>query len=135
MLVDHRVNMFDSGTASPPRSSCRCKEYSLRIADLEGRLSLMKRQAKLAVDKASKSCGFMKQISVLEDKVSGLMAKIVHLEECDSFLIGIVKSVCEMLRCEVPCSLSFPLIPLLLSNTFCYLRYLSGLCCRGTSGF
>jgi hypothetical protein len=23
----------------------------------------------------------------------------------------------------------------LLSNTFCYLRYLSGLCCRGTSGF
>jgi hypothetical protein len=66
----------------------------------------MKRQAKLAVDKASKSCSFMKQISVLEDKVSGLMAKIVHLEECNSFLIGIVKSVCEMLRCEVSCSLS-----------------------------
>jgi hypothetical protein len=38
--------------------------------------------------------------------VSGLMAKIMHLEECDSFLIGIVESVCEMLRCEVPCSLS-----------------------------
>jgi hypothetical protein len=54
------VNMFDSGTALPPRSSCRCKEYSLRIADLEGRLSLMKRQAKLAMDNASKSCGFIK---------------------------------------------------------------------------
>jgi hypothetical protein len=54
------VDMFDFGTASPPRSSYRCKEYSLRIPDLEGRLSLMKRQAKLAVDKASKSCGFMK---------------------------------------------------------------------------
>jgi hypothetical protein len=94
-------------------------EYSLRILDLEGRLSLMKRQAKLALDKASKSCGFMKKISVLEDKVSGLMAKIVHLEECDSFLIGIVKSVCEMLRCKVPCSLPlFPFIPLLLANTF-----------------
>jgi hypothetical protein len=66
----------------------------------------MKRQAKLAVDKASKSCGFMKQISILEDKVSGLIAKIVHLKECDSFLIGIVESVCEMLRCEVPCSVS-----------------------------
>jgi hypothetical protein len=39
--------------------------------NLEGHLSLMKRQAKLALDKASKSCGFMKQISVLEDKVSG----------------------------------------------------------------
>jgi hypothetical protein len=69
----------------------------------------MKRQAKIALDKASKSCGFMKQISILEDKVLGLMAKIMHLEECDSFLIGIVESVCEMLRCEVPCSLSlFP---------------------------
>jgi hypothetical protein len=59
----------------------------------------MKRQAKIALDKASKSCGFMKQISTLEDKVSGLVAKIVHLEECDSFLIGIVESVCEM--CDV----------------------------------
>jgi hypothetical protein len=96
------VNIFDSEASSPPHSSCRCKEYSLRIADLEGHLSLMKYQAKLAVDKASKSCGFMKQISVLEDKVSGLLAKIVHLEECDSFHIDIVESVCEMLRCEVP---------------------------------
>jgi hypothetical protein len=51
--------------------------------------------------------------------MSGLIAKIVRLEECDSFLIGIVESVCEMLRCKVPCSLSlFPFIPLLLANTF-----------------
>jgi hypothetical protein len=88
------------------------------------------------LDKASKSSGFMNQISVLEDKVSGLMAKIMHLEECDSFLIGIIESVCEMLRCKVPWSLSFSflfnccwLIP------FCYLRYLPGLCWGGTSGF
>jgi hypothetical protein len=94
-------------------------EYSLRILDLEGHLSLIKRQAKLALDKTNKSCSFMKQISVLEDKVSGLMAKIVHLKECDSFLIGIVESICEMLRCKVPCSLClFPFIPLLLANTF-----------------
>jgi hypothetical protein len=79
----------------------------------------MKRQAKIALDKASKSCGFMKQISTLEDKVSGLMAKIVHLKECDFFLIGIVESVCEMLQCKAPCSLSlFPFIPLLLANIF-----------------
>jgi hypothetical protein len=79
----------------------------------------MKRQAKLALDKASKSRSFMKQIYILKDKVSGLMAKIVHLEECDSFLIGIVESVCEMLQCKVPCSLSlFPFISLLLANTF-----------------
>jgi hypothetical protein len=103
--VPSPIDMFDSGIASPPRSSCRCKEYTLRISDLESRLSLMKCQAQIALDKASKSCGFMKQISILEDKVSSLMEKIVHLEECDSFLIGIVESVCEMSRCEVPCSL------------------------------
>jgi hypothetical protein len=91
------ANIFDSEASSPPHPSCRCAEYLLRILDLEGRLSLMKRQAQMAMDKASKSCGFMKQISILEDKVSGLTTKIVHLEECDSFLVGIVESVCEML--------------------------------------
>jgi hypothetical protein len=73
----------------------------------------------MAMDKASKSCGFMKQISILEDKVSGLTARIVHLEECDSFLVGIVESVCEMLRCEVPCNLPLVLFtPLLVANDF-----------------
>jgi hypothetical protein len=95
--VPSPVDVFDSGVASPPRSACRCEEYTLRISDLENHLSLLKRQAKIALDKASKSCGFMKQISIIEDKVSGLMAKIMHLEECDSFLIGIVESVCKML--------------------------------------
>jgi hypothetical protein len=88
---------FDSKASSPSGHSCQCAEYSLRILDLESRLTLAKRQAQMAMDKASKSCGFMKQISILEDKVSGLMAKIVHLEECDSFLIGIIESACEML--------------------------------------
>jgi hypothetical protein len=89
----------------------------------------MKRQARIALDKASKSCGFMKQISTLEDKVSGLVARIVHLEEYDSFLVVIVESVCEMLQCKVPCRLSlFPFTPLLLVNIFSYLRYLPGPC-------
>jgi hypothetical protein len=61
----------------------------------------MKRQAKTAMDQASKSYGLMKQISILEDKMSGLMARIMHLEECDSFLNNIVESVCEMLLCKV----------------------------------
>jgi hypothetical protein len=91
------TNMFDSGVSSPPHPSCRCFKHLLRISDLDGRLSLIKRQAQMAMDKASKSCGFMKQISILEDKVLDLTAKIVHLEECDSFLVGIVESVCEML--------------------------------------
>jgi hypothetical protein len=95
------ANVFDSGAPSPPHSSCQCTEYMSRILDLEGPLTLMKHQAKTALDKASKSCGLMKQISVLEDKVLGLVAKIVHLEECDSLLVGIVESVCKMLRCKV----------------------------------
>jgi hypothetical protein len=95
-----------------------------RISDLEGRLSLMKRQAKTALDKASKSCSLMKQISVLEDKVSGLVARIVHLEECDSFLVGIVESICEMLRCKVSWS---PLVSLLCSCELIFFRA-SGTC-------
>jgi hypothetical protein len=51
----------------------------------------------MAICKASKSCGFVKQISILEDKVSSLTAKIVYLEECDSFLVGIIESACELL--------------------------------------
>jgi hypothetical protein len=79
----------------------------LRVLDLETRLTLAKRQAQMAVDKASNACSLMKQISVLDDKVSSLMAKIVYHEECDSFVIGIIESACEMLRCTVPCNFSF----------------------------
>jgi hypothetical protein len=100
------ADVLDSMTSSPPRPSCRCAEYSSRIADLESRLTLAKHQAQMAMDKASKSCGFMKQISIFEDKVSGLTAKIVHLEECDSFLVGIVESGCELLRYKFPCYFS-----------------------------
>jgi hypothetical protein len=82
-------------------------EYSSRISDLEARLTLAKRQAQMAFDKASKTSGLMKQVSILDDKVSSLMAKIVHHEECASFVIGIIESACEMLRCKVPCDSSF----------------------------
>jgi hypothetical protein len=102
------ADAFNSGASSPPRPSCRCTEYSSRIADLESRLTLSKRQAQMVMDKASKSSGFMKQISILEDKVSSLTAKIMHLEECDSFLVGIIESACELLRCKFPCN--FPLL-------------------------
>jgi hypothetical protein len=115
----------------PARPSCQCAEYSSRILDLKSRLSLAKRQAQMAMDKASKSCGFMKQISILEDKVSGLTARVVHLEECDSFLVGIVESACELLRCKVPCNLPLFFSCLLryywsITSWFC--RHLLGLC-------
>jgi hypothetical protein len=75
-----------------------------RIADLEGRLSLLKRQAKNSMDQAGKSFSLMKWVSLLEDQVSDLMAKIIHLEECDSFLIGIIELTYEQLQCEFPLS-------------------------------
>jgi hypothetical protein len=101
---------FDSKVLLPPRRCCQCAEYSLRISDLENRLTLAKRQAQMTIDKASKACGLMKRISILDDEVSGLMAKVVHHEECDSLVIGIIESVCEMLQCRIPCDLSFSLL-------------------------
>jgi hypothetical protein len=75
----------------------QCIEYSSRILDLESHLTLAKRQSRMAIDKASKACGYMKQISSLDEKVSSLTAKIIHHEECESFILGIVESACEML--------------------------------------
>jgi hypothetical protein len=67
----------------------------------------------MAFDKASKACGFMKQISALDDQVSSLMVRIVHHKECESFILGIIKSACEMLRCKTPFQLpSFLLVSL-----------------------
>jgi hypothetical protein len=54
------ADVFDSKVSSPSCHSCQCVEYSSRISDLESLLSLAKRQAQMAMDKASKSCGFMK---------------------------------------------------------------------------
>jgi hypothetical protein len=98
-------DIFASGISSPPRPPCRCEEYSFRVADLESRLSLMKHQAQVALDKASKSHGLVKQVSALEDKLLALVARIAHFEECESFLLGIVESVCEMLLCKSSVSL------------------------------
>jgi hypothetical protein len=93
-------DIFASGISSPPRPPCRCEEYFSRVADLESRLSFMKRQAQVALDKASKSHDLVKQVSNLQDEVSSLVARITHFEECESFLIGIVESVCEMPLCK-----------------------------------
>jgi hypothetical protein len=112
------ANMSNSGIPSDPRSPYRRAEHLSRISDLEGRLSLLKCQAKTAVHQARKSFGLMKQVSSLESQVSALMAKIIHLEECDSFLVEIIESACEQLQCEF---LEAPLCFLLRSCDFiCY---------------
>jgi hypothetical protein len=67
------------------------------------------------MDQAGKSFGLMKQVPLLKDQVSDLMAKIIHLEDCDSFLIGIIESACEQLQCEFFGSpLGFCCAPLIL---------------------
>jgi hypothetical protein len=107
---DHALSSareFGFKVSSPPRRCCQCTEYSSRISDLQARLTLAKRQAQMGVGKASKACGLTKQISILDDKVSSLTAKIVHHEECNSFVLGIIESACEMLRCKIPFDLSF----------------------------
>jgi hypothetical protein len=83
---------------------CKNKHGASKIIDTfeTYHLSLMKSQAKIAFDKASKSHDLMKRVSILEDEVSSLVAKITHFDECDSFLVGIVESVCEMLLCKLP---------------------------------
>jgi hypothetical protein len=91
------MNMSSSKVLS---ASCRCFEYLSRIADLESRLSPLKRQAKNVVDQVGKSFGLMKQVSSLESQMSNLMANIVHLKECDSFLIEVIESACKQLQCE-----------------------------------
>jgi hypothetical protein len=86
----------------------------LRIFDLEVRLTSAKRQAQMAFDKASKTSDLTKQVSILGDEVSSLTAKILHHEECNSFILGIIESACEMLRCKFPLDLSsLFIVPLL----------------------
>jgi hypothetical protein len=61
----------------------------------------------MAFDRASKTSALTKQVLILSDEVSSLTAKILHQEECNSFVLGIVESACEMLRCKLPLNL-FP---------------------------
>jgi hypothetical protein len=61
---------------------------------------MARRLAQAAFDKAGEVPSLTKQVSNLENEVSILTAKILHHEECNSFLLGIVESACEMLRCE-----------------------------------
>jgi hypothetical protein len=79
-------------------------------------LTSAKRQAQMALDKASRASALTKQVSILGDEVSSLTAKNLHHEECNSFILGIIESACEMLRCKFP--LDFFFLRLLLRCYF-----------------
>jgi hypothetical protein len=122
---------FDPQISSTSSRCNQCVEYSLRISDLEVRLTSAKCQAQMAFDKASKTSALTKKVSVLGDEVSSLTAKILHHEECNSFILGIVESACEMLRCKFPLDLFFSVscsaAIFMISSALC--RHLLGLCC------
>jgi hypothetical protein len=89
------------------------------------------------MDQAGKSFILMRKVSSLKSQVSDLMARIIHLEECDAFLTGIIESACEQLQCKL---LGAPECLLLHLFSFIFLnllfsRYLLGPCCRGPSSF
>jgi hypothetical protein len=50
------AHVFGSQISSTPGRCSRCAEYSSRVSDLEARLTLAKRQAQMAINKASKAC-------------------------------------------------------------------------------
>jgi hypothetical protein len=104
---------FDPQISSTPSRCNQCTKYSSRISDLEARLTLAKCQAQTAIKKASQASSYMNKISSLDEKVSSLTGKVVHNEECESFILGIVESTCEMLRYKFPFDSSFPYFSLL----------------------
>jgi hypothetical protein len=124
------ASTFNSTILSPPSRCGQCTEYSSRIFDLEARLTLAKRQAQMAFDKASKTSNLTKQVSILDDKVSSLTAKILHHKECNSFVLSIIESACEMLRCKFPFDLSFSLLlHCYFHDILCPHRHLFGFRC------
>jgi hypothetical protein len=60
------TNIADSEVPSVHDSLGHCAEHLSRIVDLEGRLSLLKQQAKTAMEQAGKSFGLLKKVSSLE---------------------------------------------------------------------
>jgi hypothetical protein len=78
----------------------------------------------MAIKKGSQASGYMKKISSLEEKVSRLTAKVAHNEECESFILGIVESACELLRCEFPVDSFFSC----LRTSFCDIFGIVGTC-------
>jgi hypothetical protein len=91
----------------------------------------VKRQAKTAMDQARKSFGLLKKVSSLESQVSDLMAKIVHLEESDAFLVEIIESACEQLQCKLPGAPECFLLQPLIKHVFdvIHLKFLLGSHC------
>jgi hypothetical protein len=78
---------------------------------------------------AKKAVALSQKVSLLKDQVSALLVEIVHLEECDLYMIEVIEAASGQLL--VSC-LELPsfcvVIPLCCSHHF-LLRHLFGPCC------
>jgi hypothetical protein len=134
LLPIDTVSSQAPGVPSEPESPDHCAEHLSRIADLDGRVSLLKHQTMTTMDQVKKSAALSKKVSSLEDQMSVLMAKVVQLEECDLYMTEIIEAASEQLQCK---SLGSPRVFLsqflfVLALLSCP-RYLLGSCCGGSS--
>jgi hypothetical protein len=53
------------------------------------------------MEQAKKLAALSQKVSSLEGQLSALMAKIVHLKECDLYLIEIIEAASEQLSCKL----------------------------------
>jgi hypothetical protein len=91
-------------------------------------LTLLKCQAQMAMDKANKSCGFMKRISILEDKVSSLTAKLYIWRSATPFSLVLSSLLANCCDVSLPATFLFCFsVAMLLAHDFYYRRYLLGL--------
>jgi hypothetical protein len=84
-----------------PDSTNRVAEYIDRIADLEGRLDSLKKQTTVAMRQDEKSTALSQKVSLLEDQVSALTTKVVHLKECDLYMIEVLEAATGQLSCKL----------------------------------
>jgi hypothetical protein len=61
----------------------------------------LKKQATIAMGQAKKSAALSQKVYLLEDRVSALIAIIVHLEEYDLYMIEVIEATSGQLSCNL----------------------------------
>jgi hypothetical protein len=86
---------------SEPKTADRCAEHLSRIVDLEERVKVLKQHIIAAMEQAKKSAALYQKVSSLEGQLSALMAKVIHLEECDLYMTDIIEAAIEQMSCKL----------------------------------
>jgi predicted nucleic acid-binding Zn-ribbon protein len=86
---------------SEPKTVNHYAEHRSRIADFEEQVKVLKQQIIAAMEQAKKSAALSQKVSSFEGQLSALMAKVVHLEECDLYMTEIIKAASQQLSCKL----------------------------------